>query len=261
MYSLEVGHEVITQILKSETSQDLLEYTLYRAKNSHVVIFFNGDGARGDFQNIPEQLISLRLNYDYVTFYYRGVREGKERSINDYIIDAQELLEHFRADRDYTSYVFIATSAGASVVANIVPEPIVPVSQVILIDPADYYVSPIGSTGLTWDGESEYLPENPVFSDSMKSIDSSVEKVDVIGFSLKNTLNHQYAPHEKRHIDQEGYYSRLNQQMVRAFYDKVPDVQKGKFRSVNEIPHAFMRDGNIRKNIRSLVRLLTNLLR
>lgn len=84
--------------------------------------------------------------------------------------------------------------------------------------------------------------------------------IDVVGFTLRNTVGGQYVPANKRHIDSEGGEPRLNQKMVKAFYDKTPDVNKGEYLTINNVPHAFVRDGDVQTNIQKIVEMLSVLL-
>jgi len=83
----------------------------------------------------------------------------------------------------------------------------------------------------------------------MRKIQEGVE-VYVAHLPVRNYSKKGYALN--REIDNEGFYSRLNKNMVYAFYEKTPLSNRANYTEIEMVPHAFMRDGNVAGNIRKL---------
>ena len=128
--------------------------------------------------------------------------------------------------------------------------------KAIYLDPADYYLSREGREIYpdTWNGQEEYRPVFPTISLLMSDIKGGVT-IHIVYFSIRNYENKSYVEPSLRGIDNPHKYSRLNRNMVRNFYNAIPIKNKGEYLEVNQIPHAFLRDGNLSNNFKK-VRLL-----
>jgi len=92
----------------------------------------------------------------------------------------------------------------------------------------------------------------------MKKTGSDV-KVDVVNFTLRNYTKKGYAM--DRGKDDPNNFERLNNKMVKSFYDKTPIKNRGKYIEINRIPHAIMRDGNVKENVKKVGDLLFKLIK
>ena len=132
--------------------------------------------------------------------------------------------------------------------------------QIIYLDPADYLLSQNSEKkGKTWAGFDKFDSEAKTISSEMQKITSDV-KVHVVSFTIRNYGPDGYPPPKERSKDNPKLFSRLNNEMVRAFYNKTPVNNRGKFEENEKLPHPFARDGNITKNEERVARLITKLL-
>jgi pimeloyl-ACP methyl ester carboxylesterase len=260
MLSLSVNVEKV--LISTPTDKLPLSAELHVNDAKKLVLFINGDGSTGDFLEISSELAKLLPEFDYLTFFFRGAREGKSPEFYDLLDDIADLLQYIAASYSYDSVIIISTSTGAVAATYGLQLSPVAVDRAVYIDPADYIIPKERNDGTkmeTWDGSTVYNPKDQTVSDLMRNLKSDVV-VDVIGFTLRNTHSGQYVDHSMRHLDHHGYAPRLNQSMVAAFYEKTPVGNRGKFLAVNGIPHAFTRDGNVQENIKQLVAILRGLL-
>lgn len=79
---------------------------------------------------------------------------------------------------------------------------------------------------------------------------------------MRNYGNDDYIEkdNKKRKIDHPNGFPRLNENMVRKFFDPLPAKNKGEFLEVPNLPHAFKRDGDIDTNYEKMTELLFKLL-
>jgi hypothetical protein len=139
--------------------------------------------------------------------------------------------------------------------------PTIPVAQAIFLDPADYYITEQGRQleADTWSGNMLYNPSELTLSQTLETLTGKC-MIHVIGFTIRNSLGNHYALPELRHIDNPEQMTRLNQDMVKAFYQNAPKTNRGKYLTNNKIPHAFKRDGNIEQNLSEIAKIIKSLL-
>lgn len=107
----------------------------------------------------------------------------------------------------------------------------------------------------SWNGIESYNPDDNLASDLLLKIGSDI-KISLINFTIRNFTKDGYVNVKERHIDNPECFVRLNNDMKMAFWDKTPKQNREKYIEINKVPHAFMRDGNIEKNIEELVEIL-----
>ena len=95
-------------------------------------------------------------------------------------------------------------------------------------NPADYYLN--SNQDHTWSGSQDYNPNEKVISDEIKEIIGNF-KVDVVHLTLHNYgktgyIEKEYINRGKNHREA---FPRLNTQMVKSFYYKVPNTNKGRY--------------------------------
>ena len=120
-----------------------------------------------------------------------------------------------------------------------------------MLDPADYLVDMGEKEGKTWTGYEKYDFEADTLSKLMTKINSNV-KVHVVNFKIRNYSDKGYPPESERSKDNSKLFSRLNNDMVEAFYERTPYKNHGMYIEDDSLPHAFLRDGNINKNIKTV---------
>jgi hypothetical protein len=133
------------------------------------------------------------------------------------------------------------------------------ITNVIMLDPADYLVDLGQKEGKTWTGYDKYDIGANTLSRLMSNINSDV-KVHAINFKIRNYSEKGYAPESKRSVDNPKLYSRLNNDMVKVFFDRTPIKNKGEYIEDNNLPHAFLRDGIINNNIKIVFDYISNIL-
>lgn len=136
------------------------------------------------------------------------------------------------------------------------------VVSAIFIDPADYYLNKEDEVdgGGTWSGLDEYKSEDKTASDLHTYTDSDV-KVHLINFTLRNYSKDGYVAEDKRNIDDPTCLPRSNDDMVKKFYENTHDKNKGEYVEENTLPHAFLDDGDIEKNVTRVARIIIEIIR
>ena len=132
--------------------------------------------------------------------------------------------------------------------------------KIIFLDPADYSLIRDKEEIKTWSGADKFEPKQAVLSNKMKKISSNV-KIHVVSLLLRNFGKSGYAPVDKRGNDNPELYSRLNNDMVKAFYINMSIKNKGRYIEDKKLPHAFMRDGDVKENERLVSELIYRLLK
>lgn len=131
--------------------------------------------------------------------------------------------------------------------------------KVIFFDPADYLMS--ATSDETWSGFEEYEPTSPVVSDLLSNLSASTI-IDVVHLTLRNHSEDGYIAQDysDRGKDNSGAFPRLNSDMIKAHWDKIPPTNKGKYLEIDNIPHGFIRDGNVSQNLQDIAQISKKLL-
>jgi hypothetical protein len=220
-------------------------------------------GGSGDTAEIFRPLVeklSLKLpEHEIATFSLSsGVGDGEN------LLEAQtgELTEVMRQLIDagrFMKYDIFCTSMGAFPTIKLLIDPDLnnQIRKVVFFDPADYYLSASFSKAegeITWSGSKRYLPEEPVISGELNKYKGEAV-IDVVHLTLRNWSSDGYLDKEYRDRgrDYPGAFPRLSTDMVKSFYEMAPKKNRGKYVEVGGVPHGFMRDGNVQKNIERVV--------
>jgi len=244
------------------TGEHPLKTLLWNKKADSIIVFIGGSGDdKQKFVPLVERLVELGVQKNLLTFSFRGVEERVELPLRQQVEDLKEVLD-WTVQNNLGAVTLISTSMGAfsaslTMVDHKYQDVIV---KSIFVDPADYYVRDFPLNEYSdWHGFVNYSPIGETGSSSLKKGIGSI-KVDLINLTLRNFSRGGYAVIEERGIDNSKLYPRLNDNMVRSFYENPPEQNRGKYIENNEIPHAFMRDGNLHQNVEKLANLLFPLL-
>jgi len=164
------------------------------------------------------------------------------------LLNLVEIISKIREIIKIKEINLVATSGGAiSAVLVVVNKEDLGIKNVVLLDPTDYLLRDLTlPLGQTWDGNQKYPVDKKTFSSLLKGVRHDV-KVHVINFTLRNCIDGKYGI--DRGFDYPEGHSRLNNDMVRSFYIRTPDINKGIYIEDNKLPQAFLRDGKIKSNL------------
>lgn len=224
-----------------------------------IVLFVGGSGDTKDsYTKLIDQLQVIFPEYKFITFSFKGTEENRDNSLHSHIQDLEDVLDTITKNENPTITI-VATSNGAFSTSHLLINGRFNhyIKNIILLDPADYYIETKATVkeARTWTGIQEYKPHGPTTSTLLKEITSDA-KVHVINFIIRNYGSEGYVETHKRGIDNEKKYSRLNNEMVKSFYKNTPSNNKGQYIEDNTLPHAFMRDGDINKNIQRIIQII-----
>lgn len=140
------------------------------------------------------------------------------------------------------------------------------IRKVIMFDPADYHVSDkfqfaTPDSEITWSGYQEYNPQDKTVVEELKNYGGEAT-IDMVHLVVRNHGSSGYVEKEYRDRgnDDPGGYPRLNTEMVKRFYENTPEKNRGQYVEVNNLPHGFMRDGDIAKNLERVVDVVVRLI-
>jgi hypothetical protein len=217
-----------------------------------VLVGGSGDTSEG-FDPLVQAISNKLIDYSICTFNFST--SSKTESILD--VQARELndvMGQLTTDNRFKQIDIFATSMGAYATIKLLQNNHYSkiIRNVILYDPADYYLSAkfADSDDVTWSGPQQYVPKSKVISDELKEIEGKC-KITVVHLTLRNYGQDGYIDnsYSDRSIDHSGGYPRLCTDMVRAMFDKIPLKNKGRYIEESNVPHAILRDGNIKANI------------
>lgn len=235
------------------------------ASNCLLLVGGSGDDA-AKFQPLAD-LLSAQLPEHLICTFSLSQQSQEGTSLLD--LQAAELTEVMaelvHAHR-FISYDIFATSMGAYAAIKLLLTPAYSplFSRVILLDPADYYLSDTFSdpnSEITWSGYQAYAPAKPVISSQLSHYQGRAV-IDVVHLTVRNhgPQGYVHSDHTKRGEDTPDAYPRLSTQMVKQFYHQVPAQNRGQYIELNHVPHGFFRDGNLASNLHKVSTLLARLL-
>lgn len=230
----------------------------YNYGSDRVLVLVGGSGDNKEkLAPFVEQLEQLSLALDYVTFTFCGNDTDVEHPIHQQEDELERLLEWVQPK--YKSIVIVCTSAGAFSTSLILAKSNqkYTIERAIYLDPADYPLDSAVWEG--WNGHSEYNPSGPTASTKLAEVQGGVV-IDVIYFTIRNFSVDGYVEPGKRGIDHPSLFTRLNGEMVRSFYNNTPERNQGYYLELPNLPHAFLRDGEVVQNIGTLADLIAALL-
>lgn len=253
----------VIKLTKNNCQPLSINYFKKDSKNNRVLIIAGGSGDnRNSFNNLANQLFKQGLNYDIVSFSFRGEDSKKNFLVKQQYFDLKDLTEHLISKKNKRKINIACTSMGAISTTFVAVDKKFNnfIEQIIFIDPADYSsLNKTESKLKTWSGVDKFQPQSAVLSKKIKNI-SSGAKVHVVNFLLRNYGTLGYAPINSRGNDNSSLFSRLNNDMAKAFYKNTPGKNKGKYIENKKLPHAFNRDGNTKKNVLRLAKLIFKIL-
>ena len=239
------------KLVKGNPEPLFVNYYKKDGKDDRVLVFVGGSGDdRNKFENLVALLHERGLSYGIVTFSFRGIETGKEFPTGQQYYDLRELVEYLVSKKHKKKISIVCTSMGAISTTLIAVDKQFNryLHKIIFLDPADYpKIGKKEPESKTWAGTDKFESKRAVLSNKIKNINSNV-KVDVVNFLLRNFGKSGYAPVGQRGGDNPKLYSRLNNDMVKAFYKNTPAKNKGKYVEDRKLPHAFLRDGNVKAN-------------
>lgn len=251
------------ELTKANPEPLFVNYYQKDEKNDRVLIIVGGSGDdRNKFENIVGLLHNQRLDYDVVTFSFRGRETKKEFPVKQQYYDLKELIEHLISIKHKKRISIVCTSMGAISTTLIAVDKSFNkyLRKIIFLDPADYSLISDKEEIETWSGIDKFEPKQAVLSKKMKKVSSNV-KIHVVNFLLRNFGKSGYASVDKRGNDNPELWSRLNNDMVKAFYINTPIRNRGKYIEDKKLPHAFLKDGNVKENERLASGLIYRLLK
>ena len=229
----------------------------------YLVFIGGSNNDKTDFQPLIDNMQETIRDLNYISFTFRPNIGEDEYSIAQQIQDTIEVLNITINDFHAQEIIVFATSMGAYAATKVLTNKDYDdfITTAIYYDPADYYVDETltNKSGKTWSGDDIYAPTSPTISQSLKKMTSQA-KVHVINSTLRNYLRGNYVSEPYRGDDNLELFSRLNNDMVKAFYKHLPKINKGKFIETNTLPHAFLRDGYVKRNIDQMRVLIEQLI-
>jgi hypothetical protein len=255
--------QMISYLIPSPTDQKPIKADFYNVDSDSTLIFVGGDGdGKNKFDPIIKRLFSKGYQSNILTYTYRGLDEGEQTSLNQKTIDLEEVLDFAQNKLGTKTIKLFCTSMGSWATVKVIINKRYNkfITDVFLLDPCDYYQKESAidtEIAYHWKGYENYKPEGPVLSDHMKGITSDV-RVRVVSLIVRNYSRNGYNSDKslERGKTTDGFYPRLNIEMVKAFYAKTPDKNKGGFVELDNLPHAFMRDGDVHDNVQRISKLI-----
>ncbi|MCX6731976.1 MAG: hypothetical protein NTV98_00355 [Candidatus Roizmanbacteria bacterium] len=227
--------------------------------SSSVILFVGGSGdSKDSFTPLITQLVLAFPQYKFITFSFRGVEDNKDLLLSHQIDDLEWVLKTIIKTAE-SKITLVVTSNGAFCTAHVLTDSQFNqyIENTIFLDPADHYLDTQATVkeARTWTGFQSYLPSKPTSSILLQKISSSVI-INVVNFTIRNYGEEGYGVVDERGIDNEKKHSRLNNDMVKSFYLNTPNKNRGLYIEDHTLPHAFMRDGDITKNIERIIQIL-----
>lgn len=227
--------------------------------SSDILLFVGGSGdSKDSYTNLISRLEPIFPLHKIITFSFKGVEDNSDLPLVQQVGDLMEICDEIINKSD-TSISLIATSNGAFSASHIIIDNRYGAyfKDIVLLDPADHYVDTqeTGRSSKTWTGLQKYLPTKATSSSLMKKIASEI-KVHVVNFTIRNYGVDGYVADKERGIDNVKMVSRLNNDMVKSFYEQTPLINRGFYIEDNSLPHAFMRDGDVDENIDRIINIL-----
>ncbi|MCX6730532.1 MAG: alpha/beta hydrolase [Candidatus Roizmanbacteria bacterium] len=227
--------------------------------SSSIILFVGGSGdSKDSFTSLITQLVVAFPHYKFITFSFRGVEDHKNLLLSQQIDDLKWVIKSI-LETDESKITLVATSNGAYSSSHILINPQFHrhIKNIVFLDPADHYINTqiTVKEARTWTGLQPYLPSNPTSSTLLQHISSDI-KINVVNFTIRNYGVEGYVEMHDRGIDNKNKYTRLNNDMVKSFYQNTPNKNRGLYIEDDTLPHAFMRDGDVEKNIRRITHIL-----
>jgi hypothetical protein len=237
------------------------EFNCYgKYKDTVAIIFVGGYGDSKDYHSKPLMRLSASLQMNVYSFSFR---DGKNATFSSQINDLIDLCIYLLEKKDVKELKIICTSDGAASSTFVLLDKRIEsfISVILFLDPAVYYLDDIPTRPLDdWKGFQDFLPKKKMYGEVLKEANFNAV-LHVIHFSLRNYSSQGYVDDPlTRGLDIPTKYSRMNKASIKHFYECIPLKNKGVYREVSNLPHAYMRDGEIANNINNVVQLISSLL-
>ncbi len=233
-------------------------------KNSLILVGGSGDPIE-KFQPFANILSSNLTEYTIVTFTL-SQHSNDSDLLKIQSRELTEVIDQLMSEFSFQKLDLWCTSMGAYAAIKALQDDKYKNSfgTIIFFDPADYYlearISDADKAG-TWSGPQDYSPIAPTISMELQNTDSS-SLIHVVHLVLRNYSEDGYiaSVYQDRGIDHESEFPRLNTAMVESFYKYIPSQNKGEYIEVADVPHGFIRDGNIELNLQRIANVTQSLL-
>lgn len=242
-------------------NKERINSVYYPNSSKKLLILVGGSGnTKDDFQPIAESLLKKEFNYSLLLFSFRGYESKRYLPINQQIDDLKEVVRFAKDDLNYNRIFLMATSMGAYSTCFLLSDSKYNdlIEEVLFLDPCDYDIRKASKNELfACKGYEEYKQTDSMATKLLEKITSNV-KVHVIRQTLRNHGPKGYISknYNERGKERDDLYPRLNEKMIRTFYDKSPKANKGIYKEVDNLPHAFIRDGDIDKNMEKVSEII-----
>jgi hypothetical protein len=240
-----------------------IKFTPQPKINNSCLVLVGGSGDTIElFQPLANALAEKLPNYSICTFSFSSI--SKEKSIFELqTYELEEVFSFITHKKSFKKVLLWSTSMGVFSTIKLLNNSHFSkkINKVILFDPADYYLndSSVNSEqDITWSGSRIYDPNKPTIRSLIKNIKGTFT-IDVFHLTLRNYGKKGYIEKDyiKRGGDNPTGFPRLNTNMVKSFHVDTPDVNRGKYLEIPDIPHGFVRDGNINKNIENVAKIIS----
>lgn len=242
-----------------------MEIKIYPSKNSSTEYFVLVGGS-GDtcekFHDLAQSLCNFLLSKNIVTTTLTETSSLNE-TLHTQTKELSQIIDKLINEHHASSVYVFSTSMGAYSTCHLLVNQKYDhiLKRIIFLDPADYYLVDNEDVEYAWTGLAKYKPVRKVVSDLLMDIKSDVV-VDVVRLSIRNYGVKGYLSnvYSERGEDEPSMYPRLNAEMVKTFFTKLPQINRGKYLELAGVPHGFIRDGNIPQNITRITEVVSALL-
>lgn len=239
-----------------DNNLDSVKFDYFKSKNdsNETIVLIDGSGGnRLKLRPLAEYLNTKFNNKNIVSISFSGTETGVSYPPKTQYNDLKLVLNYLIENKENKKFDLVCTSMGSISTVLVLNDKDLDkyLANVIMLDPADYSIDMGEKEGKTWTGYEKYDFEADTLSKLMCSINSDA-KVHIINFKIRNYSDKGYAPDLERGIDNPKLYSRLNNEMVETFYERTPYQNHGMYIEDDRLPHAFLRDGNIKKNMKTV---------
>lgn len=239
-------------------------YQSITSKSDQALVFVGGsEDTKDTFKGIVKLIRSKLTRFNICTFSFRSPVENKH-SLTQQSKDLEEVFDYLLDKKKIKFISIFCTSMGAYSTCYLLisKKYSKTIQEVIFFDPADYYLAEEKHHRKdTWSGFEEYQPHRRVVSDLLKDVNTEV-KANVIHLIIRNHGSEGYISekYSQRGQNNSSFFPRLNTDMVKSFYNKLPKKNQGIYVEKPGIPHGFCRDGNVKQNQKRVADLIVKLL-
>lgn len=229
---------------------DSSAFDLYKSDRSkRLIILIDGSsGNRLTLRPLAQKIYHDIKEINIAAISFEGMESGKFCKPEIQLSNLKKIILMIKDLVHVDEINIVSTSMGSiSSVLIAIEKNSFGVKNIILLDPADYLLNSDSSgEGETWSGNQNYPKNAKTLSTLLSKVNSDI-KIHVVNFLLRNCINDNYGP-DKGEDYLEGH-SRLNNDMVKTFYTRTLDINKGQYIEDRRLPHAFLRDGDVNKNL------------